>query len=83
MRIPTFRMLVTECKVMLGGNLTSPQWLRRSQLWNLVALQSGNGTWSATDALAASLRAADPTPTLAPPLPGKKHPVRRFRLTSG
>ena len=57
----TFPLLVTQFKVMFSGNLTNKGWLRRSALWNLVALQRRDGSWNATDALAGALRAAGPT----------------------
>ena len=56
----TFPLLVTQFKVMFSGNLTQKGWLRRSALWNVVALQRRDGSWNATDALAGALRAAGP-----------------------
>jgi hypothetical protein len=70
----TFPLLVAEFKAMMSGNLTSEGWMKRSNLWNIVALQNENGSWSATDSLAGALKATSP-PTLSPPLPGTETPV--------
>lgn len=70
----TFPLLVAEFKAMMSGNLTSEGWMKRSNLWNIVALQNENGSWSATDSLAGALKATSP-PQLSPPLPGTETPV--------
>jgi hypothetical protein len=54
----TFPLLVAEFKAMLSGNLTAAGWMRRSNLWNIVALQNQDGSWAATDSLAGALKAA-------------------------
>jgi hypothetical protein len=41
----TFPLLVAEFKAMLSGNLTSRGWMKRSNLWNIVALQNQDGSW--------------------------------------
>ena len=63
----TFPLLVSEFKAMLSGNITGAGWMKRSVLWNIVALQNPDGSWNATDSLAGALRAADP-PELSPPI---------------
>ena len=52
---------------MLSGNITGAGWMKRSVLWNIVALQNPDGSWNATDSLAGALRAAEP-PELSPPI---------------
>jgi len=80
----TFPLLVAEFKAMLSGNLTSGGWMKRSSLWNLVALQNQDGSWAATDSLAGAVKATGP-PQLAPPIPsvGPRPIVKvgRCRLT--
>jgi hypothetical protein len=41
----TFPLLVAEFKAMLSGNLTSQGWMKRTNLWNIVALQNQDGSW--------------------------------------
>ena len=54
----TFVYLVSTLKHMLLGSLTSPMWMQRSALWNLVSLQAPDGSWGPDDALAGAMRAA-------------------------
>ena len=63
----TFPLLVSEFKAMLSGNITGSGWMKRSTLWNIVALQNPDGHWNASDSLAGALRAAGPR-QLYPPI---------------
>ena len=64
----TFPLLVAEFKAMCSGNLTGDGWMKRSMLWNILALQNPDGSWNVSDSLACALRAAGP-PELAAPIP--------------
>jgi hypothetical protein len=64
----TFPLLVAEFKAMLSGNLTASGWMKRSNLWNIVALQNQEGSWVATDSLAGALRASGEL-EVRPPIP--------------
>ena len=63
----TFPLLVAEFKAMLSGNLTGGGWMKRSNLWNIVALQNQEGAWGASDSLAGALKATD-APEARPPI---------------
>ena len=43
---------------MCSGNITGDGWMKRSMLWNILALQNPDGSWNVSDSLAAALRAA-------------------------
>ena len=64
----TFPLLVAEFKAMCSGNITGDGWMKRSMLWNILALQNPDGSWNVSDSLAAALRAAG-EPELAAPIP--------------
>eukprot|EP00736_Rhodelphis_marinus_P014262 Rmarinus@m.29017 len=51
-----FASLVSQCKVMIYGNITRPGWKRRAQIWRLVTTQADDGSWSLTTDLIAALQ---------------------------
>jgi hypothetical protein len=48
----SFVLLVSKFKRMMMTNLTTPLWMQRSVLWNLVAMQDPDGGYSPDDVLA-------------------------------
>ena len=43
-------------KAMCSGNITGDGWMKRSMLWNILALQNPDGSWNVSDSLAAVAR---------------------------